>query len=82
MADDHEPFLDIGDLLPRLRKLRDWACESAPAEIYADIFEACVICEALADPTGDWNKSVDVRDVAARLRRQGLHLVHPDDPTL
>ena len=26
-------------------KLRDWASETAPAEIYADIVEACVICE-------------------------------------
>jgi hypothetical protein len=81
MADGHEPFLNVGDLVPRLRKLRDWASEFAPAEIYADIVEACVICEALADPTGDWNKTVDARDVAARLRRQGLHLVRPEDPT-
>ena len=81
MADEHEPFLNVGDLVPRLQKLRDWASESAPAEIYADIVEACVICEALADPTGDWNKSVDARDVAARLRRQGLHLVRPEGPT-
>jgi len=70
-----EPLLTIKDLLPRLRRLRDWAEESAPADIYIEILDAYVICEALADPNGDWNKRVDIRDVAARLRRQGIHLV-------
>lgn len=67
--------LEIGDLLNRLNRLRDRARASGPADIYIGLIEACALCEALADPNGDWNKTVDVRDVAAQLRRQGLHLV-------
>ena len=67
--------LEIGDLLNRLNRLRDRARESGPDDIYLDLIEACALCEALADPDGDWNKTVDARDVAAELHRQGLHLV-------
>jgi hypothetical protein len=73
---DHEPFVTIGDdLLPRLQRLRDWAERSAPPEVYMEIVDVCIICEALANPEGDWNKTVDIRDVAARLQRQGIHLL-------
>lgn len=67
--------LEIGDLLNRLNRLRDKARASGPDDIYIDLIEARALCEALANPDGDWNKTVDVRDVAAQLRRQGLHLL-------
>jgi hypothetical protein len=76
MAENEAPLLEISDLVARLQRLRDWARESGPPDIYVDLVEACAICEGLADPDGDWNKTVDVRDVAARLRRQGLHVVN------
>lgn len=75
MAENDPPLLDISDLVVRLQRLRDWARESGPPDIYVDLVEACAICEGLADPDADWNKTVDVRDVAARLRRQRLHMV-------
>ena len=75
MADETAPFLEISDLVVRLQRLRDWAERSGPPEIFVDLVEACVICEALADPDGDWSKTVSAEDLAAKLRRQGLHLV-------
>jgi len=72
------PFLEINDLLERLKRLRDRARESGPNDIYIDLIEACALCEALADPNGEWNKTVNADDVAARLRRQGIHVV-PDE---
>jgi len=77
-AEDAVPFLEIGDLLKRLHQLRDRARESGPNDIYLGLIEACAICEALADPNDERNKTVDFEDVAARLRRQGLHLVSGD----
>jgi hypothetical protein len=64
----HEPVLTISDLVPRLQRLRDSAARSAPPQIYLDLIEACAICEALANPEGDWNKVVSIEDVAARLQ--------------
>ena len=69
------PNVEIGDLLNRLNRLRDRARASGRDDIYIDLIEACALCEALANPDGDWNKTVDVRDVAAQLRRRGLHLL-------
>jgi hypothetical protein len=72
------PFLEINDLVTRLRWLRDRARESGPDDLYIKLIEACALCEALADPDGEWQKTVNVDDVAAGLRRQGLHLVRAD----
>jgi hypothetical protein len=74
MAD--APLLEITDLLVKLQGIRDRARDSGSDDIYIDLIEACAICEALANPEGDWNNTVDIRDVAARLRRQGLHVVN------
>ena len=71
--------LEITDLLAVLHRLRDRARESGPYDIYVDLVEACALCEALANPDGEWNKTVNADDVAARLRRQGLHLVQGDE---
>jgi hypothetical protein len=75
MAAETGPFLTVGELCDRLHSLCEWAKENAPTEIYVDLIETCVICEALADANGDWNKTVDVSEVAARLKREGIHLV-------
>jgi hypothetical protein len=48
------------------------ARDVGPPDIYV---EACAMCEALANSDGNWNKAVDMRDVAAHIRRQGIHLV-------
>jgi hypothetical protein len=73
------PNLLISDLVERLRRLRDWARESGPNDIYIELVEACALCEALADPDNKWEKMVNVDDVAAQLRRQGPHLVVGDE---
>jgi hypothetical protein len=72
---DHEPFLEIGDLLGRLHRLRDWARKSGPHDVYIDLLEACAICEALENPDHPANKTVDIDTVVASLRRRGIHVV-------
>jgi hypothetical protein len=68
MAENDAPPLEISDLVVRLQRLRDWARESGPPDIYVDLAEACAICEGLADPDSDWNKTVDVRVACVGMR--------------
>jgi len=50
MADAAESVIDFSNLLKRLVRLRDWAEESAPEEIYIELLEASELCKTLMDP--------------------------------
>jgi hypothetical protein len=63
----------IGALLTKLQGLRDLARESGLDDLYLGLIEACALCEALANETGE---TVDMETLIARMESRHLHVVH------